>query len=56
MEEPMLSILHPEIIPIIQDYQVGLWPIFGLGSSPKLIIKTIKEGLLAAKINNGFKI
>lgn len=52
----MLSILHPEIISIIQDYPVGLWPILGLGSSPKLIIKAMKEGLLAAKINRGFKI
>lgn len=52
----MLSILHPEIIPIIQDYSSGLYPIFGLGISPKLIIKTVKESILAAKINRGFKI
>jgi hypothetical protein len=56
LDAHMLSILHPEIIPIVQDYPIGLYPIFGLGSSPKLIIKTMKEGLLAAKINNGFKI
>jgi hypothetical protein len=53
---PMLSVLHPEVIPIIQGYTVGLWPILGLGSSPKLVIKATKESLLAAKINRGFKI
>lgn len=56
MDVFMLSILHPEIIPIIQDYPIGLWPILGLGDRPKLIVKTVKEGLLAAKINRGFKI
>lgn len=56
MDVFMLSILHPEIIPIIQDYPIGLWPIFDVGDRPKLIVKAMKEGLLAAKINRGFKI
>ena len=53
---PMLSVLNPEIVPIIQEYTIGLWPIFGIGDRPKLIVKAVKEVLLAAKINRGFKI
>jgi hypothetical protein len=53
----MLTILHPEVIPYIQGLPIGLWPLsFKNEATPRLLIKTTKEMLLAAKINDGFKI
>ena len=53
----MLSILHPQIVPVVQDFPGGLLPVsVGNESRPKLIVKTTKEMLLAAKVNRGFKI
>ncbi len=53
----MLTILYPQVVPIVEELSVGLWPIsFQDESRPNLIIKTTKEMLLAAKVNRGFKI
>jgi hypothetical protein len=53
----MLTVLHPELLPLIYDIPVGLIP-FWLknGERPKLVIKVPKEMILAAKINQGFRI
>jgi hypothetical protein len=53
----MLTILHPQVIPYIQGLPIGLWPLpFKNGANPRLLIKTTKEMLLAAKVNGGFKV
>jgi hypothetical protein len=53
----MLTILHPQVIPYIQGLPIGLWPLlFKNEADPRLLIKTTKEMLLAAKINGGFKV
>src|SRR6266496_1507715 len=52
----MLTILHPQVALLVQDLPIGLCPLSMGAEGPKLIIKTIKEMLLAAKVNGGFKI
>ncbi len=53
----MLTILHPQVIPYIEGLPIGLWPLsFKNEADPKLLIKTTKEMLLAAKVNEGFKV
>jgi hypothetical protein len=53
----MLSILHPEIIPLISNFPGGLLPLkLTNGDRPILVIKALKEWLLAAKSNLGFKV
>ena len=53
----MLTILHPEVVPLINDLSTGLLPLlFGDESRTKLVVKAPKEVLLAAKVNNGFKL
>lgn len=53
----MLTILHPEVIPLVYNLQIGLLPLWlGDDDRPKFIIKTTKEAILAAKLNRGFKI
>jgi hypothetical protein len=53
----MLTILHPQVIPYIQGLPIGPWPLsFKNEADPKLLIKTTKEMLLAAKVNEGFKV
>lgn len=53
----MLTILHPEIMPLVRDLPMGLMPCwFPKDSRPKLVVKASKETLLAAKMNLGFKI
>ncbi|MGX9727620.1 MAG: hypothetical protein ACTFAK_09980 [Candidatus Electronema sp. VV] len=53
----MLTVLHPELLPLIYDIPVGLIPLWlKNGERPKLVIKTTKETILAAKINQGFRI
>lgn len=53
----MLTIQYPQVVPIVEELSLGLWPIsFRDESRPNLIVKTNKEMLLAAKINGGFKI
>lgn len=54
----MLTILHPQVIPIIRDFRLGLLPVSTRGDQgrPVLAIKATKEILLAAKVNRGFKV
>ena len=53
----MLSILHPEIIPLIFDFPCGLLPLkVTNGDRSILVVKAPKEWLLAAKANLGFKV
>ena len=52
----MLTIRHPQVALLVQDLPIGLCPLsIGAEIGPKLIIKTTKEMLLAAKVNGGFK-
>jgi len=52
----MLTLLHPYILPVIQDYPGGLLPLRVSDGTIKLVIKAPKEVLLAARMNRGFKI
>ena len=53
----MLTILYPELMPIIRQMPVGLLPFNLPGEDrPSLIVKVPKEYILAAKINASFKI
>lgn len=52
----MLTILHPQLITIVRELSIGLLPVSVGEKGSKLIIKTTKEMLLAAKVNRGFKI
>jgi hypothetical protein len=53
----MLTILHPESALFVHEIAIGLWPLSLPGdATPRLVIKTTKEMLLAAKVNGGFKI
>lgn len=53
----MLTILHPEAIPLVHELQMGLFPLrFDDDDRPKLVIKASKEAILTAKLNQGFKI
>src|SRR5258708_19876132 len=56
-EEPLLSILHPETAPHLQALPVGLLP-FRHTQTGKLLlaIKATKEMILAARMNQSFKI
>jgi hypothetical protein len=56
-EEPLLSILHPETAPHLQALPVGLLP-FRHAQTGKLLlaVKAPKEMILAARMNQGFKI
>lgn len=53
----MLTILYPQIVPYIESLSIGLWPLlFRDEHNPRLLIKTTKEALLAAKVNRGLKV
>lgn len=53
----MLTILHPEVMPVVSGYPAGLLALFLPDEpKPKLVVKASKECLLAAEMNNGFKI
>lgn len=53
----MIAILYPELQPLIVEYPIGLRILtIRAEKLPWLIIKATKEFLLAARINNGFKI
>jgi hypothetical protein len=53
----MLTLLHPESTLFVRKIAIGLWPLSLPGdATPRLVIKTTKEMLLAAKVNGGFKI
>lgn len=51
----MLTVLHPNIIPDIQSYPVGLLPIRDVETGRlSLVVKVTKEAILAARENGGF--
>jgi hypothetical protein len=53
----MLTILHPEVLPLVCDVPVGLIALSIPGKSrPVLVVKASKEVMLAAKLNLGFKV
>ncbi len=53
----MLTVLHPEIIPLVRDISIGLIPVhFKNDKYPTLVVKAPKEAILASKLNQGFKI
>lgn len=49
----MISIRHPNIVPMIREMPIGIWAL--AGEHQALIIKVPKEYILAAKINENFK-
>src|SRR5258708_11331715 len=56
-EEPLLSILHPESAPRVQALPVGLLPLRHTQTGKLLLaIKATKEMILAARMNQSFKI
>ena len=53
----MLTILHPEIIPLVRDIPIGIIPFhFTDNQHPTLVVKALKEAILASKLEQGFKI
>lgn len=52
----MLSIHHPHLMSHLQLFRYGLMPIITTAGEHFLIIKATKEGILAARQKNGFKI
>lgn len=53
----MLTVMHPEVLPLVGDLRIGLLPISIPGEDRQvLVIKAAKEGILAAKLYRGFKI
>ncbi|WP_343548008.1 hypothetical protein [Ralstonia sp.] len=53
----MLTVLYPHLLPAIRDYPAGLMPIVLEGVDyPILVIKGMKEAILAARLNGNFKI
>ncbi len=53
----MLTVLHPEILPLVYDIPIGLLPVhFKNEKFPTLVVKAPKEAILASKLNQGFKI
>ncbi|WP_200834880.1 hypothetical protein [Phyllobacterium salinisoli] len=50
-----LTVLHPELKPLIAEFAGGLMPIrLGEDTALSLVIKTQKEAILAAKMNGSF--
>lgn len=52
----MLTIEHPEILPQLNLLQYGLWPFKEPDGGVGLIVKVPKEAILAARLNDEFKI
>ncbi len=53
----MLSLLHPEVLSDLKDFNYGLLPFFNTKENKHfLVIKTTKEAILTAKTNNQFKV
>jgi hypothetical protein len=52
----MLTVLHPEILPLIRNVPVGLIPLWNLNGRIVLVIKAPVEILLAARMNQGFRL
>ncbi|MFK3973604.1 hypothetical protein ACI2KS_23070 [Pseudomonas sp. NPDC087358] len=53
----MLSILYPKVAWLVRELTMGLMPFTAKADSiPKLIVKISKEGILAAKVRQGFSV
>lgn len=54
----MLTALHPELLPAIRDFPAGLLalPRPSLDDRPILVVKVMKEGILAARLNRNVKV
>ena len=53
----MLTVLHPEVIPLVRDIPIGIIPFhFKDDKHPTLVVKALKEAILASKLEQGFKI
>ena len=52
----MLTLRHPEVMPLVCQFPIGLLPLPFSGERPKLVVKAPKEAILAAKLTGGFKI
>lgn len=53
----MLTVLYPEVLPLVRDVTAGLIALSIPGNSrPVLVVKASKEAMLAAKLNLGFKV
>lgn len=51
----LLTVLHPEVRPLIRQLHSGLMPLrLGAEERLSLVVKTQKEAILAAKMNGGF--
>lgn len=51
----MLTVLHPEVLPLIKQIPGGLIPIqLGPDEPFSLVVKTQKEAIVAARMNGGF--
>lgn len=53
----MLSLLVPEVVPLVRELPHGLLPLWLKGDPvPKLVVKAPKETILTARMNRGFDI
>ena len=53
----MLTVLTPAILPFIESVNAGLIPLPSVGRiKARIVVKVSKEAILAARLNNGFKI
>ncbi|WP_155494404.1 hypothetical protein, partial [Pseudomonas protegens] len=53
----MLSLMYPQVMRIVSELSVGLYPFTAKADSiPKLIVKVSKEVILTAKVRQGFSI
>lgn len=48
-----LTFMHPEILPLLENFSVGIWPARA-GEKFFLVVKAPKEIILTAKANQGF--
>jgi hypothetical protein len=53
----MLTVLYPELLPRVQAFPSGLLAIYpAVAQRPTLVVKVVKEAILAAQLDRGFKI
>jgi len=51
----MLTVLFPQLLPLLATVHCGLVALKSPGTTTT-VVKVLKEGILAAKLNNGFKV
>lgn len=52
----MLTVRHPEVLPLVREYPGGLLPIHFHDGSVALVLKLFKEYILAARMRRGFRV